>query len=47
MTFWQIAVTALAGAFAGAGLLVAVAVVASHVEKWWAARGGRFPWEKD
>lgn len=47
MTLWQIAAVAVAGAISGAGVLILITFGVLKIEKWHAARGGRFPWEKD
>lgn len=47
MTLLQITLAALGGAVFSGCLVVCIAVIASRVEKWWAQRGGRWPWEKD
>lgn len=47
MTLLQIALAGLGGAVFSACFVVVTAIVASRIEKWWAQRGGRWPWEKD
>lgn len=46
MSFWQIVLVAGAGGATVFFGMIGTLIVIAKVEKYWAANGGRFPWQK-